>query len=116
MGRKIETNLIDNWLKDLPPQQVSRDDQFAVEKPHGGIIRVLYIETGKVEHLICSPETEHGQGHTMNGNVSSNNGKPEKPAMHVHSPGPLTVINFTHVSQLVGLAKVMHEIGQTWRV
>lgn len=116
MGRKIETNLIDNWLKDFPPQQVSRDDQFAVEKPHGRIIRVLYIETGKVEHFICSPETKHGQGRITSGNVSANNEKPVKPAMHVHRPGPLTIINLTRVSQLVGLAEVMHEVSQTWRV
>ena len=111
MGRKIETNLIDNWLKDFPPQQVSGDDQFAAEKTHGRIIRVLYVETGKVEHLICLPETKHGQGRTMSGSQ-----KPEKPAMQAHRPGRLTVIDFTHVSQLVGLAKVMHKVSQAWRV
>jgi hypothetical protein len=47
------TDLIDNWFKHLPAQEVSRDSQFSVEKPHGRIIRVLYIETGKVEHLVC---------------------------------------------------------------
>jgi len=59
-GTKIETDLIDNWFKNLPAQQVSGDGQFTIEKPHIRVIRVLYVETGKVEHLFCSPETKHG--------------------------------------------------------
>jgi 1,6-anhydro-N-acetylmuramate kinase len=58
-GVKIGTDLIDNWLKNLPAQQVSRDGQFAIEESHIRVIRVLYVETGKVEHLFCSPETKH---------------------------------------------------------
>jgi hypothetical protein len=51
---KTGTDLIDNRFKDLPSQEVSRDSQFSIEESYGSIIRVLDIETGKVEHLVCS--------------------------------------------------------------
>jgi len=62
-GAKIEADLIDNWFKNLPAQQVSRDNQFAIEKPHGRVIRVFHVETGKVEHPFCLSEIKHGWCH-----------------------------------------------------
>ena len=57
-GLNIGTDLIDDRLENLPAQKVSGDSQFSIEKSHGRIIWVLYIKTGKVEHLVCSSETE----------------------------------------------------------
>jgi hypothetical protein len=70
-GAKNGADLIDNWFKNLLAQQISGNSQFAIEKPHGRVIRVLDVETGKVEHLFCSPKTKHGRIHTTSGDVSA---------------------------------------------
>jgi hypothetical protein len=52
------TDLIDDRFENLTAQEVSRDRQFTIEKSDGRIIWVLYIETSKVEHFVCSLETK----------------------------------------------------------
>lgn len=61
----VGTDLIDDGLENLSAQKVSRDGQFSIEKSHSFILRVLYIKTGKVEHLACSLGS-----HRRSGNVS----------------------------------------------
>ena len=48
--------------------------------------------------------------------LRANNEKTAGPVIQARRPRRLTIIDHAHVRQLIGFAKVMHEIGQAWSV
>ena len=49
----MQTYLIDNGIKDLPPEQIAWYSKFTVNKADAGIVRIINIETCEVEHIVC---------------------------------------------------------------
>lgn len=46
------SHLLNHGIKDLPPKQVARNSQLAVEETNRGVIRILRVEARKVEHHV----------------------------------------------------------------
>jgi len=42
--------LLNHGIKDLPPEQVTRENQLAVKETNRRVIRILSVEAREVEH------------------------------------------------------------------